>query len=107
MKKSKLLCYDRKDILYALLGLILLIAGAFISPINHYISAFVLLIGSVVLYFLFAVTLDSKNYLSLKAVFTLVWLFTIGLADLKLVDYQEQWQPVSYTHLTLPTILRV
>ena len=38
MKKSKLLCYDRKDILYALLGLILLIAGAFISPINHYIS---------------------------------------------------------------------
>ena len=67
MKKSKLLCYDRKDILYALLGLILLIAGAFISPINHYISAFVLLIGSVVLYFLFAVTLDSKNYLSLKA----------------------------------------
>ena len=101
MKKSKLLCYDRKDILYALLGLILLIAGAFISPINHYISAFVLLIGSVVLYFLFAVTLDSKNYLSLKAVFTLVWLFTIGLADLKLVDYQEQWQRNTWFLLAL------
>lgn len=101
MKEIKRLSGGCRHILYTSIGTVLLISAAFIDPINHYISALLLLIGSVVLYFLFAVTLDSKNYLSLKAVFTLVWLFTIGLADLKLVDYQEQWQRNTWFLLAL------
>ena len=61
MKEIKRLSGGCRHILYTSIGTVLLISAAFIDPINHYISALLLLIGSVVLYFLFAVTLDSKN----------------------------------------------
>ena len=101
MKEIKRLSGGCRYILYTSIGTVLLILAAFIDPINHYISALLLLTGAVALYFLFALTAGSKNYLSLRAVFTLIWLFTIGLADLKLVDYQEPWQRATWFLLAL------
>lgn len=82
-------------------GTAALICCAFISPKNHFISALFLIITSIVLYCSFVFQDKDRNYLSFRAVFSFVWLFTIGLADLKLADYQKTWKFNTWLYLAL------
>lgn len=76
------------------------------SRIDNCIYVGFIIIGmAVVLYFLMTLLAYKKNWLDIRAVFTGVWLFTIGLATLHLADYQEQWMNKTWILLALGYLL--
>ena len=80
------------DILHIVIGTLLLLLGIFLGPNHHYIMGFGLMLGAVLLYVYIVFGIADNNWLDIRAVFTGAWLFTIGLASLRLLDYQEEWQ---------------
>ena len=80
------------DILYIFIGGLLLCSGAIIASFNHYIAGLLLIVGAIGLYFYIVYVVAERDWLDLRAVFTGMWLLTIGLAALRLMDYQEPWQ---------------
>ena len=77
--------------LFAAVGTLLLLSGIFFTEYNHYIGALVLVMGSAILYFVTVFLASDRDYLDICAVFTLIWLMTIGLSQLWLLKYQEPW----------------
>ena len=57
----------------------------------HLFVSSLFLIGAAGLYFFIVYCVDDGNVLSVKALFTAMWLATIGLANAKLLDYQKEW----------------
>lgn len=88
-------------LLYAVLGFIVIVSNAFINPANHIISFAILVIAAAVSYFYITIEITEKNWLDVRAIFSLVWLFTIGLASLRLLGYQEEWQSKTWLLLGL------
>ena len=93
------------DLIYILLGGILLALGAVIAPSNHYLEAILLILGAVILYFYIVLLVAKKNWLDIRAVFTGVWLLTIGLASLRLMDYQEPWQNMTWVYNAIAYVM--
>ncbi len=89
---------------YSLLGGLSLLSGILLNPINHYVNALILVITAVVLYFGITLGPAKRNWLDIRAIFSLVWLGTIGLATLRLVSYQEPWQNKTWVVLSLAYI---
>ncbi len=83
---------QKLQILFGFLGTVPLIAAAFINPINHYLSGFLIFFFAVALYFLNVFFVTNKNWLDLRAAFTAFYVATIGLASLRLTDYQKEWE---------------
>ena len=75
-----------------LIGGTVLACGNLIGGKNHYITAFLLIILAVALYIYCVFVLSSKNWMDIRAVFSGAWIGTIGLAALRLTEYQEPWQ---------------
>jgi len=90
-----------KPMLFTGIGSVILLSNILVNPINHYVSGLILLFGAIVLYFLMAITMCEKNWLDIRAVFAGGWLATIGLAALRLADYQEAWQNRTWICLAL------
>ena len=67
------------------------IAAALIPEGFHYVRAGGFLLLAVALYAYLGFGCGEKNAISLKALFSGMWLGTIGLADLKLLGYQKPW----------------
>lgn len=88
-------------LLFAISGTLILLSSAFINPVYHFASAVLLMLAAAILYFLIVFTAANRNWLDIRAVFTLVWLFTIGLANLRLTEYQEEWQNKTWIILAL------
>lgn len=82
-----------------IVGFVVLLGTALLNDFNHYMGSLMLVVSSIALYFLMAIFVADKNWLDLRAVFTGVWLFTIGLAGLRLTDYQEVWQKKTWVIL--------
>lgn len=89
------------NILYILMGTILLALGAVLSPINHYITGLILCVGAVAIYFYVVIYVSEKNWFDIRAVFAGAWIFTIGLASLCLLDYQEPWKTATWLYNAL------
>lgn len=89
------------NILHIIIGTLLLLLGVVLNPVNHYIMGLVLMVGAVVLYFYIVFKIADKNWLDIRAVFAGVWLFTIGLAALRLLEYQEIWQTWTWIYNAL------
>lgn len=82
--------------LYIGIAVVLVYYVAFLtSRQNGLVSMAILLIASITLYFLYAFR-DTVNLLDFKAVFTGVWMLTIGLAQLKLLQYQVDWSSLTW-----------
>lgn len=75
----------------ALTGFLALLSGILLSPVNHYLLAALLVLSAVFLYFLQVFFVGNRNWLDFRAVFTGIWLGTIGLAALRLAEYQKVW----------------
>ena len=90
-----------RTVAYAIIGSLFIVSCAFINPINHYLSALLLIICGLISYFYIVLATTDRNWLDLRAVFSLVWLVTIGLANLRLLEYQEQWQGKTWVLLAL------
>ena len=84
-----------------LLGAISLSLCALINPINHYLSALLLILCALGLYFYISLVPAKRNWWDIRAVFTAVWLATIGFAALRLTNYQRQWESATWLILGL------
>jgi hypothetical protein len=82
-------------------GFGVLLLSMLLNPLNHYVSSLLLLAAAVVLYFLIVLRPARKNWMDIRAVFTGIWLGTIGLATLRLTEYQEPWQAKTWWALAL------
>ncbi len=91
----------RFQCLYGILGTVLLTAVGVLTYVNHFVAGFAGMLGAAALYFTMVLTSDNRDYLELRAVFTAVWIFTISLSQLRLLGYQELWQPMTWVCLTL------
>lgn len=80
----------------AAVGCAAMACGNIIGANNHFYTAFTLLALAVVLYFYCAIFVADRNWMDIRAVFSGAWIGTIGLAALRLTDYQEPWQDKSW-----------
>jgi len=89
-------CFQKSQILRtlptALLGGGALCFANQIGANNRFVAAFLLIALAVILYFYTAVFIAGRNWLDFRAAFSGAWIGTIGLAALRLADYQEPWQ---------------
>ncbi len=88
-----------KAALPCVLGGAALAGGNLLGSSNHFVTALILILLAVVLYFYCACVLSDKNWLDIRAVFSGAWIGTIGLAALRLTDYQEPWQNMTWVLL--------
>lgn len=95
----------QKNTLYHLPGLLggtlALCACALLNPVNHYASALLLVLCAVGLYFYIAFVPAKRNWWDIRAVFSAVWIATIGFAALRLTEYQRQWESITWVILAL------
>lgn len=75
-----------------LIGGAALACGNVIGASNHFYTAIVLIPLAVILYLFCVLFIAEGNWMDIRAVFSGVWIGTIGLAALRLTDYQEPWQ---------------
>ena len=91
------ICSARKFVHgYELIGTLVILTSLFINPWNYFVNALVLILCAVSLYFYIAIVIADRNWLDIRAVFTAVWLATLGLAALRLLGYQEQWRNMTW-----------
>lgn len=83
-------------LLSLLLGTLALCACSLLNPINHYLSALLLVLCGVTLYFYIAFVPAKRNWWDIRAVFAAIWLTTIGLAALRLTGYQRPWESATW-----------
>lgn len=81
-----------KNMILMIVGFITILSGLLIRDENRFtIGLFIIVVGFL-LYFLMVYSVAERNWLDVRAAFSGVWIVTIGLAALRLNDYQEQWQ---------------
>lgn len=87
---------ERKELLKhlpsLLVGTVALGLCAVINPINHYACALMLTVCAVFSYLYIAFIPAKRNWWDIRALFSAIWLFTIGLACLRLTAYQRPWE---------------
>lgn len=74
-----------------------------LSAKYNYLVSGILIISGVILYFYLS-TDKEKNYLNSEALFSGIWLFTIGLAQLRIMEYQVIWNHRTWVVLGLAHI---
>lgn len=91
---------ERKELLKhlpsLLVGTLALGLCAVINPINHYACALMLTVFAVFSYLYTAFIPAKRNWWDIRALFSAIWLFTIGLACLRLTDYQRPWENATW-----------
>ncbi len=95
----------KKDIitlgLCTLVGALSLLTDVLFPSINHYVNGLIIILCAVVIYFAIVFGAAKRNWLDIRALFSGVWLGTIGLAALRLADYQEPWQNLTWVVLAV------
>lgn len=78
---------------------------AVLTPTHRFIGGLGLFAAGIALYFYFVFFCCGRNYLNIRAVFPAVWQCTIGLAALRLTEYQQQWEAVTWVCLILAYVV--
>jgi len=81
----------KKSLPGVILGTGMLALCGALAPNNRFLPGLLLVICAVGLYLWFALYVAQKNWWDMRAVFSAIWLATIGLASFRLTDYQELW----------------
>lgn len=81
-----------KTVLYIVISTLSLMLSPLVVENYRYFNAILLLIVAVGGYFFIVFSIATQNWLDIRSVFHLVWIFTIMLASLQLAEYQEDWQ---------------
>ena len=81
MMKQKLPLHHLPGLLF---GTLAISACALINPINHYLSALLLIFSSIGLYLYISLIPAKRNWFDIRAIFAAVWIATIGFAALRL-----------------------
>lgn len=94
-----------KNIIFVLIGFLTLLSGLWIDSVNRFIlGSFIIVVGTI-LYFLMVYFVAEENWLDVRAAFSGVWIVTIGLAALRLNDYQEEWQRKTWILLAVAYLI--
>ena len=96
----------RKNKIYAtavgtMIGVGFMAVGALLVPSHRFIAGFTLFASGIVMYFYFVFFCCEHNYLNIQAIFPTIWQCTIGLAVLRLTEYQVQWEAKTWVCLIL------
>ncbi len=91
----------KSDIIAVILGIASLLTGMWIYPVNHYTTAVILMVAAIALYFYIAMIPARKNWWDIRAVFSMIWIFTVGLSAMWLTDYQKPWQQETWLCMTI------
>ena len=94
----------KNRIVAAVSSAIILVAGALLAMVNQFVSGSLLILGAVAVYFFMVYKTADRNYLDFTAVFTAVWVATIGLAQLRLLDYQKIWEFRTWLNLVIAVV---
>lgn len=86
---------------YLLPTIIMLLLAPFLVEVNRFWCFGIFLVIAVGIYIYIVYSPAKKNYLDIRAVFHIMWIGTIGLASLRLTDYQEIWQFKTWVCLAL------
>ena len=78
--------------IFTAVGTAVLAVGTVLCNFNNLLAGMFLMLLAVSMYFYIVLGVAQKNWLDLRAVFSGIWLGTIGLAALRLTAYQEEWQ---------------
>lgn len=91
---------DKKTLFWlpatALAGTLALLSGIPLGKTQPFLLAGLLVLCAIALYLMQVFLVADRNWLDLRAVFSGVWLGTIGLAALGLTDYQKVWLPKTW-----------
>lgn len=90
----------RKDRWTAPAILLTYAAAFYIGQQNTFISGCVLIVSGVLFYLYFA-TRKPMNLLDFKAVFSAIWMITIGLSQFRLLQYQVVWSYVTWVNVAI------
>ena len=91
MKKDIICSKNIFFLLYTALTTIVLSMGHILADINRFAAGLLLVGIAVIIYFGLVISVADKNWLDIRAVFHAVWNGTVGLAALRLTNYQEEW----------------
>ena len=89
----------------ALAGFLALLSGILLGAENNFLLAALLVTGAVCIYLLQVFFVAERNWLDFRAVFSGVWLGTIGLAALRLAEYQKVWQNMTWFMVALAYLM--
>lgn len=87
------------------LSIIIMVLAVVCYYWNHYCSALILLVGAVFLYFYIVKKVANRNWMDFTALFTAIWMATIGLAALRLLSYQKIWEVRTWINLILAVVV--
>ena len=91
-------------------GLVILILcvsyyfGYIFSLTNSVLSFLVLSVAGISIYFIFS-KFRGKNYLNFVSIFSAVWMVTVGLSQLRILDYQVSWSNETWGCLFIANIM--
>ena len=105
MKTSMKITNAIRLLIIPIIGFLSILSGAFICPLNRFISGLIIILAGLILYFLMVFRVVEKNWLDIRAVFTGVWLVTIGLAAFRLTNYQEPWLTKTWVLLAIAYLM--
>lgn len=89
----------------AFAGFLVLLSGIWLGADNNFLLALLLLVCAVTIYLLQVFFVAARNWLDFRAVFSGVWLGTIGLAPLRLAEYQKVWLDKTWVLLALAYLM--
>lgn len=81
---------------YVPVGFLCFILAMVVNPTRPMTSGLIAVLCAIALYFYVVFFTAERNWLDIRAMFTAVWMGTIGLAALRLTGYQEQWQSLTW-----------
>ena len=81
-----------KTVLYIVISTLSLMLSPLVVENYRYFNAILLLFVAVGGYFFIVFSIATQNWLDIRRVFHLVWIFTIMLASLQLAEYQGDWK---------------
>jgi len=82
-------------------GVAALLIAMELSNSHRFLAGLIVLAVAAAGYFLTVLFLYDRNWLDLRAVFAAVWLFSIGIGQLRLLSYQPLWQRKTWYCLAL------
>lgn len=89
----------------ALAGFVALLSGILLGAEHNFLLAALLVMSAVCIYLLQVFFVADRNWLDFRPVFSGVWLGTIGLAALRLAEYQKVWMNMTWFMVALAYLM--
>ena len=86
-------------------GIAFFVVGFSLSSVNQLISGGILVIGAFFEFFYITYKIAERNFLDLNALFSAIWLGTVGLSQLRLLNYQKIWETRTMINIVLAFII--